>query len=186
MKTTREVTFLLLVLQAALGFLTSLGPIVLALGGAPANAILAFLAITLSVAQLVLAALLLRGSRRAATWLIGYEALCLTGAALAAWIHLGADDRFAPVITNLGLPILLLVLLLRLRTWSADEDRNDRLTGYLIHDPVLLGGGVNPEIEVLPRATTPLEVRRRGRAEPVGRKSLLVPGPQGRRIRGGG
>lgn len=115
MKTAREVAFLLLVLQAAIGLLTALGPIVLALGGAPANALLAVLAISLSIGQLVLASLLLRGSRRAAAWLIGYEALCLTGAGLAAWIHLGADDRFGPAITNLGLPILLLVLLLRLR-----------------------------------------------------------------------
>jgi len=123
MKTTREVAFLLLVLQSAIGLLSSLGPIVLALGGAPANAILAALAIGLSVAQLVLAALFLSGSRRAGAWLIGYEVLCLTGAALAAWIHLGADDRFAPVVTNLALPTLLLVLLLKVRPFSAAVDR---------------------------------------------------------------
>jgi len=123
MKTTREVAFLLLVLQSAIGLLSSLGPIVLALGGAPANAILAALAIGLSVAQLVLAALFLSGSRRARAWLIGYEVLCLTGAALAAWIHLGADDRFAPVVTNLALPTLLLVLLLNVRPFSAAVDR---------------------------------------------------------------
>jgi uncharacterized membrane protein YfcA len=141
MKTAREVAFLLLILQAAIGLLTSLGPIVLALGGAPANAILAVLAIALSIAQVVLATLLLRGSRRAGTWLIGYEAVCLTGAALAAWIHLGADDRFAPLLTNLALPTLLLVLLLKLRLWSADEDRNRRRWEYRQSTGWILGGG---------------------------------------------
>lgn len=141
MRTTREIAFLLLVLQAAIGLLTSLGPIVLALGGAPANGLLAVLAISLSIGQLVLAALLLRGSRRAGAWLIGYEAFCLTGAAFAAWIHLGADDRFAPMVTNLGLPILLLVLLLRLRLWSADEDRNRRSREHRQDTGWVLGGG---------------------------------------------
>jgi uncharacterized membrane protein YfcA len=141
MKTAREVAFLLLVLQAAIGFLTSLGPIVLSLGGAPANAILAVLAIALSIIQVVLAALFLRGSRRAGAWLIAYEALCLSGAALAAWIHLGADDRFAPVATNLALPTLLLVLLLRLRLWSAHEDRSDRRGEHRQDTGWILGGG---------------------------------------------
>jgi len=141
MKTTREVAFLLLVLQAAIGILTAAGPLVLALGGAPGDALLAVLASSLSVGQLVLAVLVLRGSRRAGAWLIGYEALCLTGAALAAWIHLGADDRFAPVVTNLGLPVLLLVLLLRLRLWSADEDRSHRRREHRQDTGWVLGGG---------------------------------------------
>jgi hypothetical protein len=131
MKTERESAFLLLVLQGGIGLLTALGPIVLSLGGSPGNALLALLAIVLSVGELVLAILFLRGSRRAASWLAGYEALCLWGAGLALSIHLGADNHFAPMVTNLVLPTLLLVLLLRARNGSsaASADEVDNPVG---------------------------------------------------------
>ena len=115
----RESAFLLLVLQSGIGLLTAAGPIVLALGGSPGNAFLGLLAVLLAVAELVLAVLFLRGSRRAASWLAGYQALCLWGAGLALSVHLGADNHFAPIITNLVIPTLLLVLLLRARRSSA-------------------------------------------------------------------
>jgi hypothetical protein len=115
MKTEREATYLLLVLQAGIGLVTAAGPLLLALGGAPGNAFLGLLAILLSVAELVLAVHFLRGSRRSASWLAGYQALCLWGAGLALSVHLGADNHFAALVTNLLLPTLLLVLLLRAR-----------------------------------------------------------------------
>jgi hypothetical protein len=111
----RESAFLLLVLQVGIGVVTAAGPIVLAFGGSPGDALLGLLTVLLAIAELVLAALFLRGSRRAASWLAGYQALCLWGAGLALSIHLGADDHFAPLVTNLVLPTLLLVLLLRAR-----------------------------------------------------------------------
>jgi hypothetical protein len=115
MRTERESAFLLLVLQSGIGLLSAIGPIVLSLGGTPGNAAIGLLAIVLAVAELVLAVLFLRGSRRASSWLAGYQALCLWGADLALRVHLGADSHFAPVVTNLVLPTLLLVLLLRSR-----------------------------------------------------------------------
>jgi hypothetical protein len=114
----RESAFLLLVLQSGVGLASAAGPIVLSLGGSPGNALLAVLAILLAVAELVTAILFLRGSRRAATGLAGYQALCLTGASFALSIHLGADGHFGPVMTNLAFPTLLLVLLLRARRAS--------------------------------------------------------------------
>ena len=110
-----ESAFLLLVLQVGIGLVTAAGPILLSLGGSPGNAILGLLTVVLAVAELVLAILFLRGSRRAAAWLAGYQALCLWGAGLALSIHLGADNHFAPLVTNLVIPTLLLVLLLRSR-----------------------------------------------------------------------
>jgi hypothetical protein len=107
----RESAFLLLVLQVGIGLVTAAGPILLSLGGSPGDALVGLL----TIAELVLAVLFLRGSRRAASWLAGYQALCLWGAGLALTIHLGADDHFAPLVTNLVLPTLLLVLLLRAR-----------------------------------------------------------------------
>ena len=115
MKTERESTFLLLALQAGLGLVTAAGPLLLALGGSPGNAFLGLLAIVLSVAEVVLAVLFLRGNRPAANWLAGYQALCLWGAGLALSAHLGADNHFAALATNLVLPTLLLVLLQRAR-----------------------------------------------------------------------
>lgn len=121
MRTERESAFLLLVLQSGIGLITAIGPLLLALGGSRGNALLGLLAIVLAVAELLLAVLFLRGSRRAAGWLAGYQALCLWGAGLALSAHLGADDHFAPVITNLSLPTLLLVLLMRARDRSTDD-----------------------------------------------------------------
>ena len=115
MKTERESAFLLLVLQSGIGLITAIGPLVLALGGSRTSALLGLLAIALSVAELVLAVLFLRGSRRSASWLAGYQALCLWGAGLALSAHLGADDHVAALVTNLALPALLLVLLMRAR-----------------------------------------------------------------------
>ena len=111
----RESAFLLLVLQSGIGLVSAAGPIVLSLGGSPGNAVLAFLTFVLTITELVLAVLFLRGSRRAASWLAGYQALCLWGAGLALTVHLGADSHFAPLVTNVAVPILLLVLLLRSR-----------------------------------------------------------------------
>ena len=126
----RESAFLLLVLQSGIGLLTAAGPIVLSLGGSPGNALLALLTVLLSAAELVLAVLFLRGSRRAASWLAGYHALCLWGAGLALSAHLGADNHFAPLVTNLVIPTLLLVLLLRSRERSADAGADQ------VDDPV--------------------------------------------------
>jgi hypothetical protein len=111
----RESAFLLLVLQSGIGLVTAAGPFVLALGGSPGNALLGFLSVLLAVVELVLAILFLRGSRKAASWLAGYQALCLWGAGLALSVHLGADNHFAPLVTNLVVPTLLLVLLMRSR-----------------------------------------------------------------------
>jgi hypothetical protein len=130
----REAAFLLLVLQSAIGLVTAAGPIVLSFGGSPGNALLAVLTILLAVVELVLAVLFLRGRRRAATWLAGYQALCLAGATLALAVHLGADGHFAPLVTNLALPTVLLVLLLRARTPSraAGADQVD----HPVEEPV--------------------------------------------------
>ena len=114
----RESAFLLLVLQVGIGLVTAAAPILLALGGSPGDAMLGLLTVLLAVAELVLAVLFLRGSRRAASWLAGYQALCLWGAGLALSIHLGADNHFAPLVTNLAIPTVLLVLLMRARERS--------------------------------------------------------------------
>jgi hypothetical protein len=115
----RESAFLLLVLQSGIGLITAVGPIVLSLAGSPGNAFLALLTVLLAVTELVLAVLFLRGSRRAASWLAGYQALCLFGAGLALTVHLGADNHFAALVTNMVIPTLLLVLLLRARRRSS-------------------------------------------------------------------
>jgi hypothetical protein len=114
----RESAFLLLVLQVGIGLVTAADPIVLALGGSPTTAFLGLLTVLLAVTELVLAILFLRGSRRAASWLAGYQALCLWGAGLALSFHLGADNHLAPLVTNLVVPTLLLVLLMRARERS--------------------------------------------------------------------
>ncbi|HEY8812369.1 MAG TPA: hypothetical protein VIO86_07755 [Candidatus Dormibacteraeota bacterium] len=126
----RESAFLLLVLQSGIGLVSAAGPVVLSLGGSPGNALLAVLTVLLAAAELVLAILFLRGSRRAASWLAGYQALCLWGAGLALSAHLGADNHFAPLVTNLVIPTLLLVLLLRSRERSADAGADQ------VDDPV--------------------------------------------------
>jgi hypothetical protein len=114
----RESAFLLLVLQSGIGLVSAAGPILLAFAGSPGNAFLGLLTVLLAVTELVLAVLFLRGSRRAASWLAGYQALCLWGAGLALSVHLGADNHFAPLVTNLVIPTVLLVLLLRARERS--------------------------------------------------------------------
>jgi hypothetical protein len=132
----RESAFLLLVLQVGIGFVTAAGPILLALGGSPGNALLGLLTLVLAVAELVLAVVFLRGSRRAASWLAGYQALCLWGAGLALSVHLGADNHFAPLVTNLVIPTLLLVLLMRSReraSAAAGADQVDRPIEQPIH-----------------------------------------------------
>ena len=151
MKTERESTFLLLVLQAGIGLVTAVGPLLLSLGGSPGNALLGLLAIVLSVAEVVLAVLLLRGSRRAASWLAVYQALCLWGAGLALSAHLGADNHFAALVTNLVLPTLLLVLLLRARERpsAAGADEVDSPIGPI---------RVERQLEELTPPAPPLEV----------------------------
>jgi hypothetical protein len=111
----RESAFLLLVLQVGIGLVTAADPIALAVGGSPGNAFLGLLTLLVASSELVLAILFIRGSRRVASWLAGYQALCLWGAGLALSVHLGADNHFAPLVTNLVIPMLLLVLLLRSR-----------------------------------------------------------------------
>nr|MDQ6919343.1 hypothetical protein [Candidatus Dormibacteraeota bacterium] len=108
----------------------------LAVGGSPGNAFLGVLTVLLAVTELVLAVLFLRGSRRAASWLAGYQALCLWGTGWALAIHLGADNHFAPLVTNLVIPTLLLVVLLRSRRPAAPsspvgrvDDRGSLATG---------------------------------------------------------
>jgi hypothetical protein len=117
-RTEREAAFLLLVLQAGVGLLTAAAPILLAVSGAPADLVIGLLAVLVSLGELLLAVLLLRGSRRAATWLAGYQAVCLTGANLAVLAHLGSDNHLAALATNLAIPVLLLVLLLHIRETS--------------------------------------------------------------------
>jgi uncharacterized membrane protein YfcA len=114
----RESAFLLLVLQSGIGLVTAVAPIALALGGLPGDALVGLLTVLLAVTELILAVLFLRGSRRTASWLAGYQALCLWGAGLALSVHLGADNHFAPLVTNLVIPTVLLVLLLRARERS--------------------------------------------------------------------
>ena len=123
----RESAFLLLVLQVGIGLVTAAGPILLAQGGSPGNALLGLLTVVLAVAELVLAVVFLRGSRRAASWLAGYQALCLWGAGLALSVHLGADNHFAPLVTNLVIPTLLLVLLMRSRERPLPAARADQV-----------------------------------------------------------
>jgi hypothetical protein len=134
----RESAFLILVLQAGVGMVTAVGPFLLSLGGSPGNFILGVLTIVLSIGELVLAILFLRGSRRATTWLAGYQALCLWGAGLALDIHLGADGHFAPLVTNLVLPCLLLVMLLRLRGSASAAGAGE------VDHPVALGAQGGP------------------------------------------
>jgi hypothetical protein len=134
----RESAFLVLVLQSGIGLVTAIGPFLLTLGGSPGNFILGVLTIALSVAELVLAILFLRRSRRAATWLAGYQALCLWGAGFALDIHLGADGHFAPLVTNLVLPCLLLVMLLRLRGSASTAGAGE------VDNPVALGAQAGP------------------------------------------
>jgi hypothetical protein len=134
----RESAFLILVLQSGVGLLTAAGPFLLSLGGSPGNLILGILAVLLSVGELLLAILFFRGSRRATTWLAGYQALCLWGAGLALDIHLGADGHFAPLVTNLVLPCLLLVMLLRLRGSASAAGAGE------VDHPVALGAQGGP------------------------------------------
>ncbi len=131
----RESAFLLLILQSGIGLGTAVGPIVLSLGGSPGNALIGVLTVLLAVSELVLAVLFLRGSRRAASWLAGYQALCLWGAGLALSVHLGADNHFAPLVTNLVIPTLLLVLLLRSRERSSAAAGADQVD-HPVEQPV--------------------------------------------------
>jgi hypothetical protein len=134
--TEREAAFLLLILQSGIGLLTAAGPIVLSLGGSRGNGLLGLFTVALAVAELALAILFLRGSRRAASWLAGYQALCLLGAGLALSAHLGADDHLAPLVTNLAIPTALLVLLLRSRDRSVPRSRvaGSPAKARLLHD----------------------------------------------------
>ena len=113
MSTERQSTFLLLVLQAGIGLMTAIGPFVLAAAGSPLDGLLGLLAVGVALSELVLAVLFVRGARRVAIWLVALQAMSLLGAMIALHVHLGTDAHLAALVTNLGLPILLLVLLLR-------------------------------------------------------------------------
>jgi hypothetical protein len=114
-----EAAFVLLLTQATLWTIAGLSAFPFVLGGEVFMIGLGLASILLAAFACILAIGLVRRRRRARRWVIGLEVACLVGSLLQLVLPIGANHGPVSLMTNVGLPLAVIVLLRGKRMRSA-------------------------------------------------------------------
>ena len=106
-----EAAFVLLLMQALLWTVAGLSAIPFAIAGEVFMLGLGIASLLLALATCLLAIGVLWRRRRARRWVIGLEITCLVGSLLLLVLPIGANHGPVALMTNVALPIALVLLL---------------------------------------------------------------------------
>ena len=106
-----EAAFVLLLLQAMLWTIAGISAIPFALAGQPFLVGLGIVSLLLALATTLLAIGVLWRRRRARRWIMALEITCLIGSLLLLVLPIGANHGPVALMTNVGLPIAVILLL---------------------------------------------------------------------------
>jgi hypothetical protein len=106
-----EAAFVLLLAQATFWAIAGLSAFPFVLGGEVFMIGLGLASILLAAFTCVLAIGLVRRRRRARRWALGLEVTCLVGSLLQLMLPIGANHGPVSIMTNVGLPLAVIVLL---------------------------------------------------------------------------
>ena len=106
-----EAAFVLLLAQATLWAIAGLSAFPFVLGGEVFMIGLGIASMLMAVFVCILAIGLVKRRRRARRWAIGLEITCLAGSLLQLLLPIGANHGPVSLMTNVGLPLAVIVLL---------------------------------------------------------------------------
>jgi hypothetical protein len=106
-----EAAFVLLLMQATFWAIAGLSAFPFVLGGEVFMIGLGIASILLAAFAGILAIGLIKRRRRARRWAIGLEVTCLVGSLLLLVLPIGANHGPVSLMTNIGLPLAVIVLL---------------------------------------------------------------------------
>ena len=106
-----EAAFVLLLAQATLWAIAGLSAFPFVLGGEVFMIGLGIASMLMAVFACILAIGLVKRRRRARRWAIGLEITCLAGSLLQLLLPIGANHGPVSLMTNVGLPLAVIVLL---------------------------------------------------------------------------
>jgi hypothetical protein len=106
-----EAAFILLLIQAVLWAMAGLSAIPFAFAGEVFMLGLGIASLLLALATCLLAIGILWRRRRSRRWVIALEIMCLVGSLLVLVLPIGANHGPVAIMTNVALPIAVLVLL---------------------------------------------------------------------------
>ena len=106
-----EAAFVLLLMQSTFWAIAGLSAFPFVLGGEVFEVGLGLASILLAAFAAVLAVGLVKRRRRARRWVMGIEITCLVGSLLLLVLPIGANHGPVSLMTNVGLPLALVVLL---------------------------------------------------------------------------
>lgn len=106
-----EAAFVLLLMQATFWAIAGLSAFPFVLGGEVFMVGLGLASILLAAIACMLAIGLVKRRRRARRWAIGLELTCLVGSLLQLVLPIGANHGPVSLMTNVGLPLAVIVLL---------------------------------------------------------------------------
>lgn len=110
-----EAAFVLLLMQALLWTVAGLSAIPFALAGEVFMLGLGIASLLLALATCLLAIGVIWRRRAARRWVFGLEAVCLVGSLLVLLLPIGANHGPVALMTNVALPIAVIVLLRKQR-----------------------------------------------------------------------
>ena len=106
-----EAAFVLVLMQATFWAIAGLSAFPFVLGGEVFMIGLGIASILLAAFAGILAIGLIKRRRRARRWAIGLEVICLVGSLLLLVLPIGANHGPVSLMTNVGLPLAVIVLL---------------------------------------------------------------------------
>lgn len=106
-----EAAFVLLLMQATFWAIAGLSAFPFVLGGEVFMIGLGLASILLAAFACILAIGLVKRRRRARRWAIGLEVTCVAGSLLLLVLPIGANHGPVSLMTNVGLPLAVIVLL---------------------------------------------------------------------------
>ena len=115
-----EAAFVLLLLQAMLWTIAGISAIPFALAGQPFLVGLGIVSLLLALATTLLAIGVLWRRRRARRWIMALEITCLIGSLLLLVLPIGANHGPVALMTNVGLPIAVILLLRKRKERGAE------------------------------------------------------------------
>jgi hypothetical protein len=147
-----EAAFVLLLMQATLWAIAGLSAFPFVLAGEVFMFGLGLASILLAALACILGVGLVKRRRRARRWAIALEVTCLVGSLLQLTLPIGANHGPVSLLTNVGLPLAVIVLL-RGRRMRAAFDAAPALTGLQapalsLEGSVRIGGGYVAPAEV--------------------------------------
>jgi 4-amino-4-deoxy-L-arabinose transferase-like glycosyltransferase len=106
-----QAAFVLLLMQGTFWAIAGISALPFSLAGQPFLIGLGLASILLAAATIFLAVRLLKRRTRARRWVMGLEITCLAGSLFLLVLPIGANHGPVSLVTNVGLPLAVIVLL---------------------------------------------------------------------------